>query len=185
MSDPKGMIGGTDEPDAEVELTAQDLRELSESREHNERDCDPMKTPAQPPKATAAVQNGQALQIAAEPARARHVPVSRLSLSLAPAVGAIGALYLLIASSDEASQPVTQDLLEHAPQSQAPESRPEPEPHVAGKPVQFANPFDAHEVFEFPAGTSEAEARDTVAQVLMARAMERQRHFDGLVSKND
>jgi len=40
-------------------------------------------------------------------------------------------------------------------------------------PVRFANPFDAGEVFEFPAGTSYVEARDQVAQVLLARARER------------
>lgn len=41
-------------------------------------------------------------------------------------------------------------------------------------PVQFTNPFDPSEVFEFPAGTSHAEARDAVAELLLKRAMERQ-----------
>lgn len=40
-------------------------------------------------------------------------------------------------------------------------------------PVRFRNPFDPSEVFEFPAGTSYAEARERVARVLMARAQER------------
>jgi hypothetical protein len=87
-----------------------------------------------------------------------------------------------MASSDEAGQPRTQDILEPAPQPESP--LPEPEPNVAAEPVRFANPFDVHEVFAFPAGTSEAEAREAVAQVLLERAAERQRQFDGLVSKN-
>jgi hypothetical protein len=40
--------------------------------------------------------------------------------------------------------------------------------------VQFTNPFDATEVFEFPSGTSETEARQAVADVLLQRAHERQ-----------
>lgn len=40
--------------------------------------------------------------------------------------------------------------------------------------VRVRNPFDATEVFEFPAGTSEAESREKVAQILLQRAHERQ-----------
>jgi hypothetical protein len=40
-------------------------------------------------------------------------------------------------------------------------------------PVKFTNPFDANEVFEFPPGTSETEARDAVASMLLERARER------------
>jgi hypothetical protein len=39
--------------------------------------------------------------------------------------------------------------------------------------VRFSNPFDATEVFEFPPGTSEAEARDAVAELLLQRARDR------------
>jgi hypothetical protein len=42
-----------------------------------------------------------------------------------------------------------------------------------GTPVFFANPFDATEIFEFPPGTSETEARDAVANALLKRARER------------
>lgn len=37
-------------------------------------------------------------------------------------------------------------------------------------PVRFANPFDATEVFEFPAGTSKSAAREAVAKLLTERA---------------
>ena len=39
--------------------------------------------------------------------------------------------------------------------------------------VQVRNPFDASEVFEFPAGTSPAESREKVAEMLLKRATER------------
>jgi hypothetical protein len=65
------------------------------------------------------------------------------------------------------------------------EIAPEPPPPAAEKPqtpaaespvvtpVFFANPFDGSEVFEFPPGTSEREARDAVADALLKRARER------------
>ena len=50
-------------------------------------------------------------------------------------------------------------------------------PAAAGPPVRFANPFDPGEVFEFAAGTSDAQARDAVAKLLTARARERLAFF--------
>jgi hypothetical protein len=43
----------------------------------------------------------------------------------------------------------------------------------AGEPIRVANPFDASEVFEFPAGTSEADAQEAVAGFLIERASNR------------
>jgi hypothetical protein len=40
-------------------------------------------------------------------------------------------------------------------------------------PTRFANPFDASEVFEFPPGTTEDAARESVAEILLERARER------------
>jgi len=40
-------------------------------------------------------------------------------------------------------------------------------------PVRFNNPFDASEVFEFPPGTSDDQARQSVAAVLLQRARDR------------
>jgi hypothetical protein len=39
--------------------------------------------------------------------------------------------------------------------------------------VKLQNPFDPAEIFEFPAGTSEDEARDTAASLLLERARHR------------
>jgi hypothetical protein len=41
-------------------------------------------------------------------------------------------------------------------------------------PVRFTNPFDVTEVFQFPSGTSQTEARDAVAELLLQRARARQ-----------
>ena len=49
----------------------------------------------------------------------------------------------------------------------------EPPPVVVLEPVRFKNPFDAAEVFEFPAGTTKAEMRDAVAEILLERAQGR------------
>jgi hypothetical protein len=46
------------------------------------------------------------------------------------------------------------------------------------KPVRVRNPFDKSEVFEFPSGTSERQAHDAVADMLLQRAMERQAEYD-------
>jgi len=46
-------------------------------------------------------------------------------------------------------------------------------PPPQAQPVTFKNPFDASEVFQFPSGTSEAEARQSVAEILIQRARER------------
>jgi hypothetical protein len=40
-------------------------------------------------------------------------------------------------------------------------------------PVQVRNPFDATEVFEFPAGTSKTAAREATAELLLKRARDR------------
>lgn len=40
--------------------------------------------------------------------------------------------------------------------------------------VRIRNPFDPSEVFEFSPGTSEAEARESVAKILLQRARDRQ-----------
>ena len=41
------------------------------------------------------------------------------------------------------------------------------------EPLRVANPFDASEIFEFPAGTSEADAHEAIAGFLIERATRR------------
>ena len=47
------------------------------------------------------------------------------------------------------------------------------ETEPVGDPVRVANPFDASETFDFPAGTSEADAREAIAGFLIERAANR------------
>jgi hypothetical protein len=42
-----------------------------------------------------------------------------------------------------------------------------------GEPLRVANPVDSTEIFEFPAGTSEADAQEAIAGFLIERATRR------------
>ena len=55
----------------------------------------------------------------------------------------------------------------------APTAKISPPPPLQADLVTYANPFDATEVFQFPSGTSETEARQLVAELLTERARER------------
>jgi hypothetical protein len=50
--------------------------------------------------------------------------------------------------------------------------------------VRFVNPFDKKEVFEFPPGTSQADARDAVADLLAERARDRRGQLVKTPSRN-
>ena len=50
----------------------------------------------------------------------------------------------------------------------------EPSAESLDSRVRFSNPFDASEVFEFPPGTSDEQARQSVAAILVQRARDRQ-----------
>ena len=69
-------------------------------------------------------------------------------------------------------------LITPVPTIQPPEAVATPDPVAAPnptepEPVRVKNPFDHSEVFEFPAGTSLKEARQSVAEILMQRAHQR------------
>jgi hypothetical protein len=74
----------------------------------------------------------------------------------------------------------TTTVLSHLPRWRAlPDKDPapieEPPPPAQDlKPVRIRNAFDRTEVFEFPPGTTQQQARDAVAEILLNRAMERQ-----------
>jgi hypothetical protein len=173
MSEAKPVTAGIEAPDAEVELSAQDLLALSDPCDDNEHAQEPVART----RIVSIEPNAPAPKKSAAPAATRRPLWFETSAALLIlTVGTVGALYL-VGSNYRADHSIAQ---EQAPQSQLPASAPQGE----GKPVRFANPFDTNEVFEFPAGTSEAEARDAVAEILMARAMERQRKFDSRVSDN-
>jgi hypothetical protein len=92
-----------------------------------------------------------------------------VALSLAFAGIAAGyALYSYLAPVDagRASTSVPQDTVAQ-PESLVMQTEP------VAEPLRVANPFDATETFEFPAGTSEADAREAIAGFLIERAARR------------
>ena len=146
----KNVVQHGDDAVLEVELSPQDLRELTQPR-----------TPIRPPERAAAAQ--------AAARERRFFPRITVGLGAASVV-AVAALFIAHRSPD-VTQPMPASLVSPLPvlAIAAPPSSPEP----AASPVKFANPFDRAEVFEFPAGTSRAEARQKVAELLLKRAQER------------
>lgn len=67
----------------------------------------------------------------------------------------------------EPAKPVDEEAPPAPPDTASPSERPKV------LPVRYRNPFDRSEVFEFPPGTSESEARDAVAALLLQRARQR------------
>jgi len=110
----------------------------------------------------------------------RHVPVGLRTAAVLVGVAVLVALVFWPRTPAPASvttptpaPAATAPLREPLPGAHPPSASAEslsPDPTA---PVRFANPFDPTEVFEFPAGTSYVDARDQVAQRLIARARER------------
>jgi hypothetical protein len=85
---------------------------------------------------------------------------------------AVAVLGIAVASLWPASDrhPPTPAVIKAAPVAElAPAAAAEPQ----GEPLRIKNAFDATEVFEFPSGTAESEARAAVAELLLSRARER------------
>lgn len=144
------MSESTEAINTEIELSAQDLLALSDLRQVDEPATSPALQPSRTPRGA--------------PSRNLSLP-----LSLIAVVGVVSATYALMSperasqSTADTSQPLAQP------------EWPAPQQFAAGEPVRFANPFDADEVFEFPPGTTETQARDAVAEALLQRAMARQK----------
>ena len=86
-----------------------------------------------------------------------------LPLTLA-AIAAGYALYSEVGSSDAPRAPASTAIAQQ--ESSTLQS-------ALDEPVRVANPFDASEIFEFPAGTSEADAHEAIAGFLIERAARR------------
>lgn len=174
MTDPKNIIAQIAEADAEVELSARDLLALSDARPVNQSEPDLAARSSgsiADARAIPAPPNTRPAQMdAAKAPPHRHAFRARFGLSFAFVIGILGALYRLVPSND-VNPSSTATVMEHASVAR----RPAAEQTAAPEPVRFVNPFDGSEVFEFPPGTSDADARDGVAELLMQRATERQR----------
>jgi len=97
----------------------------------------------------------------------QHKPRLLIGAAIAAVLVVLGGVAHLAAKQKPVSAKVAQ-----APRP-TPPPPPAEAPATAGEPVLFKNPFDRTEVFEFPPGTTEAEARDAVAKALMERAQGR------------
>lgn len=168
MSDSKDLTEGSRPADDEVELTADDLRALSAGSTGD---------PRKDPRAHSAHSQGTAREPSDSCERGA---ISRVSLPLGVAIAAIaaaGGLHQHFAERSTGSTSKT-----NATGFIAQESWATTDPEQDS--VRFANPFDATEVFEFPAGTTEAEAQQAIAGFLMERAVSRQARLDGKFKRN-
>ena len=115
---------------------------------------------------------GQTSHIPPAPREVAHASDIWVSLCVAVALGAAAVTIALWPSPRRAEAATQTEVPAVAPKlplatSAAQTALPE------DSPTRFANPFDASEIFEFPAGTSEDAARDSVAEILFERARER------------
>jgi hypothetical protein len=157
-----GPAGSTDteedEDTIELELSAEQLLALSQAAAANEPSA-PALQPVAKTKAPAVHSQIKGLRL-----DARHAAI----LGIAAASVVLSSVVYLATTGARPARLVTSTV-------SAPAAPDIPPPLSADNvPVQIPNPFDAAEVFEFPPGTSELEARDAVAEMLLQRARDRQ-----------
>jgi hypothetical protein len=145
----------------EVELTADELQGMATVQA----------TLAEHASAAAAAETTVVL------ARKANLPSSILYIALSLGVAAAAVSAFIVVSSHAAPDSHYQKVALRTLSTTVPQ-QPDPvidavETETAPPPVRFTNPFDKSEVFEFPAGTTRAEARDAVADILLQRAQGR------------
>jgi hypothetical protein len=149
---------------AEIELSAEQLRGLTQTRRSA--------APAANATLTAPSQ-AAAAEIAAPPGVGRWKAAAAFT-----GMGSVLALAATIGYQGMRSAPAV------PPPAPAVEQIEEPQPpqviaQVSEEPpVLVPNPFDKSEVFEFPAGTTPDAARAAIADTLLERARERQAEYD-------
>jgi hypothetical protein len=163
-----------DQESTEVELSAQDLLDLSPPD---------AETPAsrgatiQQAASSSTEQGGGETDASASGDAARPPRARRLSAAVVLTIGAVAAAAAAVAVivPMERGPQAIQTAMAPSPSPAIEEPAP---PEVVGPPVLFKNPFDDTEVFEFPPGTSPEEARAAVADLLVMRARERQEQLE-------
>jgi hypothetical protein len=164
---------GTDEAAEEFELSAQDLLALSRPGAIQGPTPDAAQSDAAAPvEGPASSQAQTASKDVETPSRDGRAAARRIGLSVSVVVAVVvtGVVLYLYWRPEGAVRSV----MGTAPQAAAPPTLSSPTLATEQGPVRFANPFDRTEVFEFPAGTSETEAREAAVEVLMERARDRQ-----------
>jgi hypothetical protein len=140
-----------DEDTIELELSAEEMRGLS--RAARESQASTAKSAGRKPLRLWSVSLAIALAGAAAAIAWRPGPSHHIALRMAPTPA-------IASTPPAASQPAVL-------------AQPQPPPEPQRPPVRMKNPFDAAEVFEFPAGTTRAEARRQVSAILLQRAVDR------------
>jgi hypothetical protein len=105
-------------------------------------------------------------------ARKDRTPVAMGAVFAVAAVAAVAAMYRYSNPGPTAAPPPAPPVVAQAEMEIPAEVPAQP------AAVRVKNPFDESEVFEFPPGTPKHVARDKVADILMARAMERQKYLE-------
>ena len=160
VEDQSCSIGNADEADVdtlELELTPDEMMALTRAaalrQEGATSSIDPPARPA----------------ITPPDARDLHRVSVQIAVALTLAVADVGGVWELSSLSHGPVPAPAVSAEVHAPGGQ----RSRFLPPAQNQRVIFPNPFDPSEVFEFPPGTSETEAHDVVADLLLQRARER------------
>jgi hypothetical protein len=160
-------------PVVETELSTRDLRSLNDEFLGKPAEVAASSQSAAKPSQTSS--NVRPVSNARPVSRAKKLraPLVMLISGVALA-GVIAAATLRESDRRAALPPPPPPVVEVAP-------APQPEMQVAEtpapQPVVVVNPFDKTEKFTFPPGTSKAEAREQMAEMLMQRAVERRAHI--------
>jgi hypothetical protein len=164
---PAGFIGMEDEDTIELELSAEQVLALSRAAAVSQSNPVPVRSAEESLPKVSPLTQGKAPEGDTPPKGPRGARGAVVVSIAAASVLLAGVAYL----ATTRAQPVhvAADIVSG---SAAPPETPAP-PSVDNTPVRFTNPFDATEVFEFSSGTSETEARDAVADLLLQRARER------------
>jgi hypothetical protein len=101
-----------------------------------------------------------------------HIPHAITRSTAVMATLFAGALFSAFAYFTTKPPPIIVTAAVASPYSPALAHEAPPEPPTLPA-VKLPNPFDASEIFEFPPGTSDQEARDTAASLLLERARHR------------
>ena len=188
--DPAGFIGKHDEETIELEFSAEQMLALTQAVAASQ-------SPPGLAPSTLAPSTPAPISFRAEPSpkeRPAGVPPGGASPKAQwrrPGVAALLGISAALASVGgvtywaKARPPPVHLAADIRPVSTPPEA-PAPVQSLAdATPVRFTNPFDRAEVFEFPAGTRDTEARDAVAALLLDRARERQGSSAQVARKNE
>lgn len=161
MNEASQIIQRNEAADTEVELSTQDLLALSDTAPIDEPKPAQALQPSKPPAIV--------LSLKPDALQASTQRPSRLPIAITVVVAIAGAAHVLTPSERNDSSST-------APTAQQTSASKwfASGPVTPDEPVRFTNPFDSQEVFEFPPGTTETEAREAVAAVLKERALSRQ-----------